>query len=85
MSEEIKLKRVAAVIQHPGRDWADCRVDIYEIPEEMPLALLEYHIKFSMLGPFQLMAISERVTDRKGYISTDFRPITVVDGEAVKV
>ena len=54
------MKKVAVIIKHPYRD-LDYRIDIYEIHEEMNYEKLSDYINSQMLGPFQIIAMTERI------------------------
>lgn len=60
--------KLAIIIKHPYRDF-DYRVDIVDVPEEIPRYLIREYIMSKMLGPFEVIAITERVSDRD---MTDF-------------
>lgn len=54
--------RAAVIIKHPFRD-NDIRIDIYEVPEDMPQADLKTYAEGKMLGPFEVIGISCRVSN----------------------
>ena len=56
-----EMKKVAVIIKHPYRD-NDWRIDIYEIPEEMNNDELENYVNAQMLGPFEIIAITEKIS-----------------------
>lgn len=59
------MKKLAVIIKHPGRDW-DYRVDVFEVPDETLEQELHDYVMSQMLGPFQILAITERLSlDRK--------------------
>lgn len=59
------MKKVAVIIKHPFRD-ADWRVDIYEVPESMTDAEIYNYVMSKMLGPFEVMGMTEKIAfDRK--------------------
>lgn len=55
--------KLAIIIKHPYRD-TDYRVDIIDVPEEIPHYLIREYIMSKMLGPFEVIAITEKVSDR---------------------
>lgn len=54
------MKKVAVIIEHPGRS-NDVRVDIYTVPESMEMSEVIEHAQRKMLGPFKVIAASERI------------------------
>jgi len=54
------MKKVAVIIKHPFRDF-DFRVDVYEVPEETSGQDLHNYVMSQMLGPFEIVAITERL------------------------
>lgn len=59
------MKKLAVIIKHQFRDW-DWRVDICEVPEDMEKHELKKYIESKMLGPFEVLGISDRIDfDRK--------------------
>ena len=54
------MKKVAVIIKHPFRD-LDFRVDVYEVPEETSGKDLNDYVMSKMLGPFEIVAITERL------------------------
>lgn len=61
------MKKVAVVIKHPGRDWeGDVRVDIIEAPQEMTDEQIRNQVQQKMLGPFEVLYVTEKISwDRK--------------------
>lgn len=59
--------KVAVIIKHPGRDWeGDVRVDIIDVPENADREVIRREIMRNMLGPFQVLFITDKVNlDRK--------------------
>lgn len=55
------MKQVAVIIKHPYRD-NDWRVDIYEVPDEMTSEELQKYVMSQMLGPFEIIAITTRLS-----------------------
>jgi hypothetical protein len=54
--------KVAVVIKHPGRDWeGDVRVDIIDVPEDADREVVRQEIMRKMLGPFQVLFITDKV------------------------
>lgn len=59
------MKKLAVIIKHPFRD-SDWRVDICEVPDDMPKNELKDYIESQMLGPFEVIGISDKINfDRK--------------------
>jgi len=54
------MKKVAVIIKHLYRDY-DLRVDIYDVPEEMNWDELRKYVMSQMLGPFEIVGISNRI------------------------
>jgi hypothetical protein len=54
------MKKVAVIIKHQFRDF-DFRVDVYEVMEETSGKDLNDYIMSQMLGPFEIVAITERL------------------------
>ena len=54
------MKKVAVIIKHPFRDF-DFRVDVYEIPEDTTREELYKYVMSKMLGPFEIVAMTERL------------------------
>lgn len=55
--------KYAVIIKHPMRD-GDYRVDIVDVPVDTPKHDIFKVIMRSMLGPFEVIAITEKVSDR---------------------
>lgn len=55
------MRTVAVIIKHPYRDY-DFRVDIYNVPLEMPSDKLYEYVMSQMLGPFEIVCITEKVS-----------------------
>lgn len=53
-------KKVAVIIKHLFRDF-DFRVDVYEVPKETSGKDLNGYVMSQMLGPFEIVAITERL------------------------
>lgn len=59
------MKKLAVIIKHPYRDF-DYRVDIIEVHEDISHSEIEEKIMREMLGPFKVIAITDRINfDRK--------------------
>jgi hypothetical protein len=59
------MKKLGVIIKHPFRDW-DWRIDIYEVPEDMEKHELKKYVESKMLGPFEVIGISDKIDfDRK--------------------
>jgi hypothetical protein len=57
--------KVALIIKHPYRDY-DWRVDICEVPDDMSYDQIKAEAEKKMLGPFEVLAITEKINlDRK--------------------
>jgi hypothetical protein len=54
---------IAVIIKHPYRG-NDYRVDIYEVEEETPLDDLRKHVMDKMLGPFEIVAMTTRISNQ---------------------
>lgn len=54
----------AIIIKHPYRDF-DWRVDLVEIDENTTEAEIKKQAESEMLGPFEVVAISRRVSQPK--------------------
>lgn len=52
--------KVAVIIKHPGRD-NDYRVDIIEVDETWTCDDIVAQIKIEMLGPFEVLALTEKI------------------------
>lgn len=75
----------AVIIKHPGRDY-DWRVDIVDVPEEATFEEVEKAVMRTMLGPFQVVAITSRIDlDRKLELEPPFDWSTVKPGMAFMV
>ena len=55
------MKNVGVIIKHPFRDF-DWRIDIYSVKEEMTHREIHDYVMGQMLGPFEIIAITERLT-----------------------
>ena len=55
------MKKVGVIIKHPFRDF-DWRIDIYEVPEDMSHEDVHKYVMSQMLGPFEIMAITNRLS-----------------------
>lgn len=56
------MKKVAVIIKHPGRDWeSDVRIDIMDVPEEMTYAEIRRNLESQMLGPFEVLYLTEKI------------------------
>jgi hypothetical protein len=52
----------AVVIKHPGRDWeSDVRVDLIHSPHELSPAKVREWVQAKMLGPFQVLYVTQKV------------------------
>jgi len=59
------MKKLGVIIKHPFRDW-DWRIDICEVPEHMGKHELKKYVESKMLGPFEVIGISDKIDfDRK--------------------
>jgi hypothetical protein len=59
------MKKLAVIIKHSFRDF-DWRIDICEVPEDMEKNELKKYIESKMLGPFEVVGISDKINfDRK--------------------
>lgn len=57
--------KIAVIIKHPYRDY-DYRVDIVDVPEGTEYDKIRTVIERQMLGPFQIIAMTEKLNlDRK--------------------
>lgn len=57
--------KVAVIIKHPGRDY-DYRIDIVDVPVGTSHNDIENIIIREMLGPFQVISITEKINfDRR--------------------
>jgi hypothetical protein len=68
--ESKTMIKLAVIIKNPYRDY-DWRVDVYEVPEGTPWEDLRKHVEAKMLGPFQVVGITDRIR-----MVTDFAPST---------
>ena len=55
------MKKVGVVIKHLYRD-GDWRIDIYTIPEDMQGDVLYKYVMSQMIGPFEIIAITEKLS-----------------------
>jgi hypothetical protein len=55
------MKKVGVIIKHPFRDY-DWRIDIYEVDENMNHNDIHKYVMSKMLGPFEIIAITERLS-----------------------
>lgn len=55
--------KYAVIIKHPHRD-NDYRVDIVDVPVDTPKHDIFKVITRRMLGPFEVIAITEKLSDR---------------------
>lgn len=55
------MKKVGVIIKHPFRDY-DWRIDIYEVKEETTHKEIHDYVMSKMLGPFEIIAITERLS-----------------------
>lgn len=53
----------AVIIKHPGRDH-DYRVDVVDVKDDVTIEEIHTVIMREMLGPFQILAIVERIQAR---------------------
>lgn len=58
------MKKLAVIIKHSFRDW-DWRVDICEVPDNVEKHELKEYVESQMLGPFEVVAISERINYKR--------------------
>ena len=61
MTVKKETKKVGVIITHPGRN-NDYRIDIYEVPVNMNNIEIHEYVMFQMLGPFQIVSITERIS-----------------------
>jgi DNA replication initiation complex subunit (GINS family) len=54
------MKKVAVIIKHPFRDY-DWRVDMVDVPEDTPPYAVKDAVMKQMLGPFEVIAVTDRV------------------------
>lgn len=54
------MKKIALIIKHPFRDW-DWRIDIVTVREEVPIADVISLAKSRMIGPFEIVAATEKI------------------------
>lgn len=54
------MKKIAVIIKHPYRS-NDYRVDIYEVPEETTGDELYNYVMSQMIGPFEIVSMTERL------------------------
>lgn len=55
--------KIAVIIKHPYRDF-DYRIDMVEVDEDTPYDDIKAVIEYEMLGPFQVLAFSTKISDR---------------------
>lgn len=55
-----RTKKVAVIIKHPYRDY-DTRIDIYTVPEDLSTHDLCVYVNSQMLGPFEIIGVTEKV------------------------
>lgn len=56
------MKKLAVIIKHPFRGESDYRVDIYEVPDEFEKEEMYKYAMSQMLGPFEIISISDRIS-----------------------
>jgi len=56
------MKKVAVIIKHVFRDY-DYRVDIHTLPEGKTERELYQEIQKTLLGPFEIVSITDRVSE----------------------
>jgi hypothetical protein len=56
------MKKVAVIIKHIFRDY-DYRVDIHVLPEGKTERQLYQEIQKTLLGPFEIISITDRVSE----------------------
>jgi len=56
------MKQIAVIIKHPFWNNNDYRIDIYTIPEEMSDEELEDYVMEQMLGSFEILAMTEKIS-----------------------
>lgn len=73
------MKKVAAIIKHPGRDWeGDVRIDIMEVPDDVDVDKVRQQIQCEMLGPFEVLFITDKIN-----FSRVLKPKEIIaDGES---
>lgn len=55
--------KYAVVIKHPYRDF-DYRVDVVDVPDGTSVSDIKKVIEREMLGPFEVLCITDRIGDR---------------------
>jgi len=55
------MKKVGIIIKHPYRN-NDYRIDIYEVSEELNYEQIHKYVMSQMLGPFEIVSITERIS-----------------------
>ena len=55
--------KYAVIIKHPYRDF-DYRVDVVDVPTETSVADIKKVIEREMLGPFEVLCITDRIGNR---------------------
>lgn len=58
------MQKVAVIIKHPYRDF-DWRVDVIEVDDTWTSEDIKAQIEYEMLGPFEVVALTTKVGDRK--------------------
>lgn len=58
-----RIIRYAVIIKSPYRDF-DYRVDIITAPEDADINKIKEQIEREMLGPFEVLSITPKVSDR---------------------
>ena len=59
------MRKIAVIIKHPFRDW-DYRIDIIEVDETWTDSEIIEQLRKEMIGPFQVIALTTRISfDRK--------------------
>ena len=54
------MKKIGIIIKHPFREY-DWRIDIYSVSEEMTHKQIHDYVMSKMLGPFEIVAITDRI------------------------
>jgi hypothetical protein len=56
------MVKVAVIIKHVFRDY-DYRVDLYDVPKEKTINQLREEIEKKLLGPFEIVSMTDRITE----------------------
>ena len=72
------MRKVAVIIKHPYRDF-DYRVDIMEIDEKTTHLEVKRYCEMQMLGPFEVIAISERIDFNREFDSEVLKKVKKIN------